>query len=925
MSEKGPILIADVERLLEAEAPDLVQTISELIGQVQYDASGGLEIDPNEAAESTITLETLRAQLAAAAKRDGKSERRAQAHDAWKRYLAQTEDKIAPQMRLAELIERLYERRHTSGAARQALLLIAQEAPFVYGVWGGLKRVFKRAEADHDVEIWAALGARFDLAITRHTQRDIQRGTLIYLRRRTWRFLRLLGKASPELYPLFCVELMRNYPVNTTDYHADVAARIIRHPSVKWGAPKGLPKDKRFRAPFLEAWKRSPDPLLLLLETCSADMAASFAILGLRELFPDTLRKLTPQFLARLAFRPLASAHAFLIETLEASPELHQAKLKAVGLHEAVIELLSSPDKKARKYAIEYVRAHASDLSTDKLLALLALDTYDETNKLVASLLTTRKPKDLGVAVLGRLIEFDATRKWAEAALDGEIDPKEITEAFLVEMLLSNESSRVSWAKKYVDKKLGPTSRPLSFWFRVLDDKRLEDDSEDVADWVMGNLTKHVPIGNVPGDWVLDALARDDIGYSVTSWLEKADTLPAGIDLERIKGLVFDPNRRSTAFKLLGNKKLVSPGDVGLGWLLALARRADPALHEWAHRYLLQHMRPAHFADKGATGDVDKAGVERLFSLALGTKEPEAVRAFAQTFLRCHHPKIGKEQPESKQFNVKPSIARGEYTMERVWPALFDTRGDVRRFGVTITREELRRWGAQSRVYELAEASAKEVRRVAYDALSQAGETYATPELALLPEELDAAQIFSMTESRMRSSRDIAIELIRKHYARIGGAERLGWLMQSADREVRFFAVRLLWEKHRPRGVPKDWQPPKPITPGARRARIEDYGPFKDAEALRDLLRRLLFTIPPGRSMEALEGARTKKQPTNVAKRNLVDIVRDLALEDRGFAEIVAPVLASHTGSKAKGEWHACLSALVSLRSKHGIAIEELV
>lgn len=326
-------------------------------------------------------------------------------------------------------------------------------------------------------------------------------------------------------------------------------------------------------------------------------------------------------------------------------------------------------------------------------------------------------------------------------------------------------------------------------------------------------------------------------------------------------------------------------------------------------------MRPEHFAPEGRRDA--KAGVARLFTLALGPKEPEAVRVFAQTFLRCHHPKLSEEQAESKRFDVKPAIRRQEYTMERLWPALFDARGDVRRFAVTITRVELRSWGAQERIYELAEASSKEVRRIAYDALSQAGEPYADPDLALLPDELDAAQIFSMTESRSRASRDVAIELIRKHYGRIGGVERLGWLMQSADREVRFFAVRLLWEKHRPRGLPAQWKPDK--------GRIEDAGPFNDAEALRDLLRRLLFTIPPGRSTEQLEGARTRKVPTGVAKRNLVEIVRDLAVEDRGFANLVAPVFAEHAGSKAKGEWHACLSALMTLRSAHKIAVEELI
>jgi len=426
-------------------------------------------------------------------------------------------------------------------------------------------------------------------------------------------------------------------------------------------------------------------------------------------------------------------------------------------------------------------------------------------------------------------------------------------------------------------------------------------------------------VADVSSDWLINALSRNDISYNIIEWLGEADALPKGIDIERLKGLVFDSRKRRQALAVLGNAKLVAPRDLGLGWLLALARRADPQLHEWAHRYLLQHMKPEHFAEgaqEGAQGT--EAGIARLFGLALGAKEPEAVRLFAQTYLRCQHPSIGRDQPESKQFGIKPSIPHDEYSAERIWPALSDARADVRKLAVTIARVELRRWKAQDRVYELGESFAKEVRNLAYDALMQAGEPDAETELALKPDELDAAQIFSMTESRKRSTRDVAMALIRKHYARIGGAERLGWLMQSADREVRLFAVRLLWEKHRPRSIPRGWKPPM--------GKFEHGdGSFADVAALRDLLRRLLFMVPPLRSAEKVEDVRARKLPASVAKRHVVEIVRDFGLTDAAFAATVAPVLAEFTGSMAKGEWEACLAALVSFKSIHGLAIEGMV
>jgi hypothetical protein len=266
---------------------------------------------------------------------------------------------------------------------------------------------------------------------------------------------------------------------------------------------------------------------------------------------------------------------------------------------------------------------------------------------------------------------------------------------------------------------------------------------------------------------------------------------------------------------------------------------------------------------------------------------------------------------------VKSGLPREAYTFERGWPALSDARADVRRFGVVLARAELRRWNAQSRVYELAESNAKEVRNVAHDALVHIGEADADPHLTLKLEELDAAQIFMLTESTKRPARELALELIRKHYAQIGGAERLGWLMQSADRELGLFAVALLWEKHRPRGLPAQWKPGK--------GTLEQAEPFEDAQALRGLLRRLMFMVPPVRSADALDRARARKLSASAAKQRVLELVCEFAQNDSAFATLVAPVFAEFTGSVAKGEWQKSLSALLTLRRVHGLALEKLV
>ena len=175
MSHDAPLLFEDVERLAAAGAPDLVATIDALVRQ------GDVPL-PQPAPPDLVTLDMLRASLAQAARAFDKKQRQSKAHEAWKQYLAQAEERIAPQIKLADLIVRLYEQR--SGPSRQAVLCLVKEAPLAFGIWGGLKRVYKRVEIDHDAEIFGALAARFDTLASSHAAGDVKRGTLVYLQRR---------------------------------------------------------------------------------------------------------------------------------------------------------------------------------------------------------------------------------------------------------------------------------------------------------------------------------------------------------------------------------------------------------------------------------------------------------------------------------------------------------------------------------------------------------------------------------------------------------------------------------------------------------------------------------------------------------------------------------------------------------------------
>jgi hypothetical protein len=367
------------------------------------------------------------------------------------------------------------------------------------------------------------------------------------------------------------------------------------------------------------------------------------------------------------------------------------------------------------------------------------------------------------------------------------------------------------------------------------------------------------------------------------------------LDVEWLRGLVLRPQQRALAVELLGNRTLVAPSRVGLSWLLGLARHADPTLHKFAHRYLLEHFTP-----------YDLGGVARLWALA-GGDEPEPVRAFAAEYLKLHHPVLGPTLPDARQLGLKPALARDDYTAARVMPLVFDARPDVRRLGVALAAQELVRWNDRALLYRMAESAHRETRGAAAGILLSAGGPAEGVERAPV-EWIEAAPVFQLAESPHKAMRELAVSLIRRHYDRIGNAERLGWLMESPDREVRIFAVRLLWERHRPRATPDAWKPGKGEPPPQQQR-------FSSVEALRGFLRAVLFGLPPGRiERRELQALPERALPASVAKRRLIETVRDLAVEDAAFAEVIAPVLREFATSHAKGEWQACVQALAQLR-----------
>jgi hypothetical protein len=203
------------------------------------------------------------------------------------------------------------------------------------------------------------------------------------------------------------------------------------------------------------------------------------------------------------------------------------------------------------------------------------------------------------------------------------------------------------------------------------------------------------------------------------------------------------------------------------------------------------------------------------------------------------------------------------------------------------------------------------------------------------PDSLTPAAVYRFCESADENARALGMQLIQRS-PRLRLPEELFRLTESPDRKVRGFVIRELWSLYRDRGVTADWKPyvpPQPsIGPAAKKpAEAEPRGPGvphrpekppSEPGELSGFLRRILFEVPPGRP-EAIPAdapevtKKLKPLPHRRAKLSLVEVVRDLAIEDGAFARGALPLLNEFMESRGQSERAACLVAVTRIKAAH--------
>lgn len=511
--------------------------------------------------------------------------------------------------------------------ARDALLRVIAEVPLVYGPWRALKRIFKEAEAKNDTEVFGALAARFDA--TGGRSGTVSGATLGYLSRRAWRYLRRVAVGLPATYADAAVDVLLRYPEGTTTAGTWVMNHIFFHESKQYGRggfhfgyrnePK--PGDLKHRA-YPDLWKRSPRPLFTLLERAQCDPVREFAAAGLKADFRAVLRDVEPDWVARLAGVRSAAVHDFVVWILQNVPKFEQGEFRRLGLHAPVLRLLDSPSAGAAKYAADYARTHARDMTVDELVRLFGSE-HDTVRKLARDLLGERDPRTaVGLDAWGRLLETQHGHSFAAEVLVKSFGARELTPAWFADRLLSHSDAARKFAGGHLPKV--HTLADLGTGFFVALVKRVDPDSHTqrgTAEWAVKELSRF-DLATVPADDLRFLVLFPPTASAMMALVNANKPRPQALGMDFLKSLAyrpeyessawltdfrgsagvwakdldFDENRARELLALFADVRQFSTADLGLDWLLTLAGRPEPLYHDFARDRMVRTLAPADFA-----------------------------------------------------------------------------------------------------------------------------------------------------------------------------------------------------------------------------------------------------------------------------------------------------------------------------------------
>lgn len=537
---------------------------------------------------------------------------------------------LEPRYHSHEFLVKLYE----SGDEfdRQCLLEIIRKVPLVYGPWKGLKRIFKLSEEANDTQIFGALAARFDFA-SRNGSHEVRTRTLEYLARRAWRYLRRLGESFPAMYAEAAVDVMVEYPEGAL-YECWLLNHIVHHQTESYQRTRFRIRYwnwdsnwQRHRA-FPEAWKRSPLPLFTLLANARRNEMKLFAVSSLKLNFKNVLREIEPSWVRQLVGQNDAIAHQFVVWLFKNVPRFEQSAFRELELHDATLRLLNSPDASARKFACEYVRTHARDLSVDRLIELANHDD-EQVRKLATKLLATHDPReDVGLEAWGQLLETRHGHTIAIESLRKHFGASELTAEWFRSRLLGGNRQAADFAAIRLTEIHDRKSLGVDYFFGLIRDGDPYGD-QPTMNYAIGEIGKF-DLSDADAS-MLEQLFLSTVWFDVYQLVSQGKLSASQFDAEFLKAISFHPHfddcpqaktarksalrpefirydesRAGIVFGWLSDIRTFTPDQIGFEWLMELVQRPEARYHDFATDLMIKAFLPADFAPDGDATEESK-------------------------------------------------------------------------------------------------------------------------------------------------------------------------------------------------------------------------------------------------------------------------------------------------------------------------------
>ncbi|MEK7432445.1 MAG: BRCT domain-containing protein [Cyanobacteriota bacterium] len=504
---------------------------------------------------------------------------------------------------------------------RNCLKKIIAEAPLRHGVWKAIKKIFKESEDKNDTDMLGAISSRLDTVYAnKEFNNEVTLGTILYMVRRGWRYLRNIGENFPSFYCQSAVDFLKAYPENINYKKTWILNHIFFHESGKYSGKKFKDSLKyndylRYRA-FSALWKRSPIPLIRLMEEANSSLVLKFAFSSLKNEHLINLREINEISVLRLLKKQNSDVDEFCVWIFDTVPKFEQSRLKELGLHDAILELFKSSNPKALTFFAIYARTHAKDLALSQVIELINHENKDIRDLAVSFLMDRDPRKDVGLESWTKLLGTEYGNNLAEEGIIKNFSAKDLTKEWFSKNILDDNASE--FAQKHLLKIHKIKDLGVKYFIDLFYSEKFSD---LCVDFIMENIRKF-GIEELDTEFLHHALFCIITSDYVLDWVKSGycDSKLFGVDFlislayepeweknEWIQNLIkndkdnlkypeeIDEMLSEKIFSWLSDVRKFQPKEIGFERLMQLVERKEASYHKFASQYMIKAFVPSDF------------------------------------------------------------------------------------------------------------------------------------------------------------------------------------------------------------------------------------------------------------------------------------------------------------------------------------------